>query len=106
MRELIERKCGDAYRHPQFQADVIRPLNIDDLLDQPVKTLSGVFVAHVFFTSTYANYVSEFLNEIWLGGELQRIAIILCLGQPAEVYLLDEPSAYVQQFRMFNESKS
>lgn len=29
------------------------------------------------------------------GGELQRLAIVLCLGQPADVYLIDEPSAYL-----------
>ena len=27
------------------------------------------------------------------GGELQRVAITLCLGKPANVFLLDEPSA-------------
>lgn len=29
------------------------------------------------------------------GGELQRVAIVLCLGLPADVYLIDEPSAYL-----------
>merc|ERR1712046_404161 len=29
------------------------------------------------------------------GGELQRVAIILCLGLPADIYLIDEPSAYL-----------
>jgi len=29
------------------------------------------------------------------GGELQRVAIILALGQPADIYLIDEPSAYL-----------
>ena len=29
------------------------------------------------------------------GGELQRVAITLCLGKPADVYLIDEPSAYL-----------
>eukprot|EP00889_Picochlorum_renovo_P004140 jgi/Picre1/31170/NNA_006524.t1 len=29
------------------------------------------------------------------GGELQRVAITMCLGQPANVYLIDEPSAYL-----------
>jgi ATP-binding cassette, sub-family E, member 1 len=28
-------------------------------------------------------------------GELQRVAIVLCLGKPADVYLIDEPSAYL-----------
>ena len=25
------------------------------------------------------------------GGELQRVALALCLGKPADVYLIDEP---------------
>ena len=29
------------------------------------------------------------------GGELQRVALILAFGKPAEVYLIDEPSAYL-----------
>ena len=29
------------------------------------------------------------------GGELQRVALALCLGKPADVYLIDEPR-YVQ----------
>ena len=29
------------------------------------------------------------------GGELQRVAMTLCLGKPADVYLIDEPSAYL-----------
>ena len=28
------------------------------------------------------------------GGEIQRVALTLCLGKPADVYLIDEPSAY------------
>lgn len=29
------------------------------------------------------------------GGELQRVALALCLGKAADVYLIDEPSAYL-----------
>ena len=29
------------------------------------------------------------------GGELQRVALALCLGKDAELYLIDEPSAYL-----------
>jgi len=69
VRELFLRKVKDAFLHPQFQADVLKPLSISHLMDQKVQHLSG--------------------------GELQRVALVLCLGTPADVYLIDEPSAYL-----------
>merc|ERR1712066_684701 len=68
-RQLLHDRIRDAYVHPQFVADVIKPLKIDDIIDQEVQNLSG--------------------------GELQRVAMTLCLGKPADVYLIDEPSAYL-----------
>ena len=53
----------------KYSAAVINPLNIKPLLMRKVSELSG--------------------------GELQRVAIALCLGQDADLYLLDEPSAYL-----------
>ena len=29
------------------------------------------------------------------GGELQRVALVMALGKPADIYLIDEPSAYL-----------
>jgi ABC-type dipeptide/oligopeptide/nickel transport system ATPase subunit len=29
------------------------------------------------------------------GGEMQRVALVLALGKPADIYLIDEPSAYL-----------
>lgn len=55
--------------HPQFNSDVCKPMKLADILEQEVQKLSG--------------------------GELQRVALILALGKPANVYLLDEPSAYL-----------
>jgi len=69
VRELLMKKVRAAFLNPQFQTDVYKPLRIDDFIDQEVKHLSG--------------------------GELQRVAIVLALGQPAEIYLIDEPSAYL-----------
>lgn len=69
VRMLLLKKIKSMFMHPQFQTDVVKPLNIDKILDQNVQTLSG--------------------------GELQRVAIILCLGQAADIYLIDEPSAYL-----------
>lgn len=69
VRQLLYDKIRDFFNHPHFQAEVVKPLCIDGFLDQEVKNLSG--------------------------GELQRVALILCLGKPADVYLIDEPSAYL-----------
>ncbi|XP_071443992.1 protein Pixie [Hetaerina americana] len=69
VRQLLHEKIRDAYVHPQFVTDVMKPLRIDEIMDQEVQNLSG--------------------------GELQRVAMALCLGKPADVYLVDEPSAYL-----------
>jgi ATP-binding cassette subfamily E protein 1 len=39
------------------------------------------------------------------GGELQRVAIALCLGKPADVYLIDEPSAYLDSEQRLNAAR-
>ena len=39
------------------------------------------------------------------GGELQRVALTLCMGQPADVYLIDEPSAYLDSEQRIWASK-
>jgi translation initiation factor RLI1 len=46
-----------------------------------------------FFTDC-SNITIVFLQNL-SGGELQRVAIALCLGKPAAIYLVDEPSAYL-----------
>ncbi|BAM41701.1 RNase L inhibitor protein [Theileria orientalis strain Shintoku] len=69
LRQLLLMKIKDSFLCPNFQADVVKPMQIENLLDQQVKNLSG--------------------------GELQRVAIILVLGKPADIYLIDEPSAYL-----------
>jgi ATP-binding cassette, sub-family E, member 1 len=69
VRALLFARIKEAYAHPQFNSDVVKPLNLDPIVDQEVKNLSG--------------------------GELQRVALVLCLGKPADVYLIDEPSAYL-----------
>jgi ATP-binding cassette subfamily E protein 1 len=69
VRQLIGMRIRDAANHPQFNTDVLKPLQIENIMDQEVGNLSG--------------------------GELQRVAITLCLGKAADVYLIDEPSAYL-----------
>lgn len=66
---LFQTKIRASFIHPQFQSDVVKPMGIDGIMDQPLTVLSG--------------------------GELQRVALILALGKPANIYLIDEPSAYL-----------
>jgi ATP-binding cassette subfamily E protein 1 len=77
--ELLESRLKGVFTDPQFVSDVVKPLQIDHLKDNEVKTLSG--------------------------GELQRVAIVLALGKPADVYLVDEPSAYLDSEQRIIASK-
>ncbi|KAM3313235.1 hypothetical protein ACQJBY_032714 [Aegilops geniculata] len=79
VRHLLHSKIRDSYTHPQFVSDVMKPLQIEQLMDQEVINLSG--------------------------GELQRVALCLCLGKPADIYLIDEPSAYLDSEQRIVASK-
>ena len=53
----------------KYQHQLIRPLDVEKLFTQKLSELSG--------------------------GQLQRVAIAHCLSQDANLFLLDEPSAYL-----------
>lgn len=67
--QLLSSKLGTMMTNTCFRNDVIKPLKIEELSDLEVMHLSG--------------------------GELQRVALTLCLGKPADIYLIDEPSAHM-----------
>ena len=77
--ELLAKRITRAMSHPGFQTDVMKALTIDPIMDQKVQSLSG--------------------------GELQRVAITLALGTPAQIYLIDEPSAYLDSEQRIIASK-
>tara|TARA_B100000029_G_scaffold324890_1_gene317280 strand:- start:9099 stop:10907 length:1809 start_codon:yes stop_codon:yes gene_type:complete len=52
-----------------FNNEIIRPLSINKIFEKNVNTLSG--------------------------GELQKVAIAICLMKDADIYALDEPSAFI-----------
>lgn len=80
VRMLLLKQIKAAFMHPQFQTDVLKPMTLDNIMDQDVKTLSG--------------------------GELQRVAIVLALGKPnVSVYLLDEPSSFLDSEQRIIASK-
>jgi ATP-binding cassette subfamily E protein 1 len=63
----------------QFISDIVKPLSVHTLYDNEVQKLSG--------------------------GELQRVALVLALGKKANVYLIDEPSAYLDSEQRIIASK-
>ncbi len=65
--ELVMGILGDAIKNYEIQ--LVRPLNLKPLFLKKLDELSG--------------------------GELQRVAIAACLSKDAQLYLLDEPSAYL-----------
>jgi len=73
--QYLEAKTGEVVANvlkeaiKKFDVQLIRPLTIKPLLLKKLSELSG--------------------------GELQRVAIAECLSKPADLYLLDEPSAYL-----------
>jgi len=64
---------------PFFRSEIARPLNLEHLFDRALNELSG--------------------------GELQRVVIAACLGRDVEVYLLDEPSAYLDVEQRLNVAR-
>lgn len=79
VRMLLLKQIKAAFMHPQFQTDVVKPMSLDNIIDQDVQTLSG--------------------------GELQRVALVLALGKPADIYLIDEPSAYLDSEQRIQASR-
>ncbi|MBS7614423.1 ribosome biogenesis/translation initiation ATPase RLI [Candidatus Bathyarchaeota archaeon] len=69
IEDLLKAVAKQEYSSGWYQSEIMTPLNLAPLLDRQVKELSG--------------------------GELQRVAIAACLSRKADVYLLDEPSAYL-----------
>lgn len=67
--DLFDLKLKDTWKSSIFKTEIIMPLDIEPLLENDVQNLSG--------------------------GELQRVAIVLCLAKPCDIYLIDEPSAYL-----------
>ncbi|HDR73159.1 MAG TPA: ribosome biogenesis/translation initiation ATPase RLI [Methanoculleus sp.] len=67
--EMLLRQATNRFDSSFYQHEILEPLSLHPILQSSVDTLSG--------------------------GELQRVAIALCLSQDADLYILDEPSAHL-----------
>jgi len=76
--ELLSTVCNP--HSEEFRTEVLKPLQVERLMDNTVSHLSG--------------------------GELQRVSIALCLGKKADIYLLDEPSAYLDSEQRLHAAKA
>ncbi|KUG19139.1 rnase l inhibitor [hydrocarbon metagenome] len=67
--EQLLRRTTTRFDTSFYQHEILEPLSLNPILQSPVDSLSG--------------------------GELQRVAIALCLSRDADLYILDEPSAHL-----------
>ncbi|MDR3075377.1 MAG: ATP-binding cassette domain-containing protein, partial [Candidatus Methanoplasma sp.] len=80
VRDVLYAKAYDIVNSGFFEGEVLGPLGIKHLMEKDMKTLSG--------------------------GELQRVAITMCLAAEADMYLFDEPSAYLDSNQRMNAAKT
>lgn len=80
VQDLLFMKAYETVSLSFFNGEVIEPLGIKYLMEKKVANLSG--------------------------GELQRVAITLCLATEADIYLFDEPSAYLDSNQRMNAAKT
>ncbi|MCQ2069634.1 MAG: ribosome biogenesis/translation initiation ATPase RLI, partial [archaeon] len=79
VQDYLYAKNYDTVTSGFFETQVLGPLAIKFLMDKEMKNLSG--------------------------GELQRVAIAGCLAEDADIYLLDEPSAYLDSNQRMEAAK-
>lgn len=80
VNELFMTANSEFFGSGFFESEIAHPLSLKRLYEKNVKTLSG--------------------------GELQRVAIALCLSREAEIYLIDEPSAYLDSNQRMEAAKT
>jgi ATP-binding cassette subfamily E protein 1 len=80
VQELLMSVAKDAFTSSWYKTEILNPLRVNILLDRRVMELSG--------------------------GELQKIAIAACLSRKADLFLLDEPSAYLDVEERLNMAKT
>jgi ATP-binding cassette subfamily E protein 1 len=80
VQDLLLSVAKENFTSGWYRSEILLPLHVNSLLDRNIAELSG--------------------------GELQKTAIAACLSQNAELYLLDEPSAYLDVEERLNMARA
>jgi len=80
VQELLISVAKETFTSSWYNTEILQPLKINVLLDRNVMELSG--------------------------GELQKVAIAACLSRKADLFLLDEPSAYLDVEERLNMART
>lgn len=80
VQELLMSVAKEEFSSGWYRTEILQPLKVNPLFDRNVMELSG--------------------------GELQKVAIAACLSRRADIYLLDEPSAYLDVEERLNMAKT
>jgi len=79
-QELLMNVAKENFSSSWYRTEILQPLKVNLLLDRNVAELSG--------------------------GELQKVAIAACLSRKADLFLLDEPSAYLDVEERLNMARA
>ncbi len=81
---------------PQFLYELRSPVTVSSLLEEvaEVDLTASWFKSEILRPLSLETLMDRRLDEL-SGGELQRVAVAACLSREADIYLLDEPMAYL-----------
>ena len=80
VQDLLMNVAKDNFTSSWYKTEIAQPLRLQVLMDRNVMELSG--------------------------GELQKVAIAACLSRKTDMFLLDEPSAYLDVEERLNMAKT
>lgn len=79
VEEMLRKAAEEDFDKQSYQTEIIEPLELKKIFDRKAEELSG--------------------------GEIQKVAVALCLSRKAQLYLLDEPSAFLDVDERLNVAK-
>ncbi|MEM0440995.1 MAG: ribosome biogenesis/translation initiation ATPase RLI [Candidatus Caldarchaeum sp.] len=79
VEQFLRNAAGDDFDTALYQSTILRPFGLEKLLDKNMTELSG--------------------------GELQKVVVAGCLSKKADIYILDEPSAFLDVEERYHMAK-